>query len=82
MTKYFAGCNMPGYMPDEPYTECETFDEAKRCVIEYLKRAEDSAETEEDAETFCAMAEEVNLESGPFATPTMPDGYRYCVEEG
>ena len=82
MSKFYAMFNMPGCMPDsDPYL-CDTFDEAKRCVIEDLKNAEDSALNETDAEDFCHMAEEVNLETGPFCTPTMPDGYRYSVQEG
>lgn len=32
MSKYVAGWNMPGYMPEEPFAEFETFEEARICV--------------------------------------------------
>ena len=66
-TRYVAGWNMQGYMPDSEPSEFETFDEAKRYVIRGIKLDEDEAETEEVAEELSAFAEDVNLESGEFS---------------
>lgn len=64
---YVAGTNTPGYMPDNDPAEFETFDEAKRWVIGWLKHEEDCVDTEEEAETLCAFAEDVNLQSDEFS---------------
>lgn len=64
---YVAGTNMAGYMPDNEPVECETFDEAKRYIIEVLKHEEECQETEEESEALCHFAEEVNLQSGEFS---------------
>lgn len=80
--KYVAMWNIPGCMPEMEPVECETFDEAKREIInELLHSADDYHENESEAEAFTHMAEDVNLESGPFYTRTMPDGYTYSVDE-
>ena len=68
-----------GFMPDSTPDTHETFDEAKRDIIFWIKRAEESAETEEMAESLCAFAESVNLESAPFNLQG-PGGLRYWVE--
>ena len=68
-----------GFMPDSTPDTHETFDGAKRDIIYWIKRAEESAETEEMAESLCAFAESVNLESAPFSLQG-PDGLRYWVE--
>lgn len=73
-SRYVSGF-MPVWGPDTH----ETFDEAKRDIIEWIKRAEEWAETEEAAESLCAFAESVNLESGPFRLQG-PDGRQYWVE--
>ena len=65
--RWIAGTNIPGYMPDSEPQECETQDEAKRGVIGWLKAEEDCVETEEEAETLAAFAEDVNLQSGEFS---------------
>jgi hypothetical protein len=78
---YTAGYNLPGCLPEMEPQRFDTFDEAKRFVIRELKQGEDTAENEDEAERFCHTAEDVNLESGPFAIGPMPDGYVYWVEE-
>ena len=78
-TKYVAVWNIPGCLPEMEPMEFDSFDEAKRAIIDALKEAEDGAETEAEAEKFCHLAEDVNLESGPFAAYA-PDGYAYCVQ--
>lgn len=83
--KYVACWNMPGYLPEAEPAEFETFDEAKRYIIDELKEQEDrhggELEDEDSAATLCFAAEEANLESGPFETGEMPDGYTYWVME-
>lgn len=59
---YACGNNLPGCLPDMPVPVFATFDEAKRCLIADLKRAEDSdIFTEDEAEELAAAAEDVNL---------------------
>lgn len=65
--RYIAGWNMPGYMPDGEPAEFDDVDDAKRYIIEAIKRAEDEAETEEKAEMLCAFAEDVNMQNGEFS---------------
>lgn len=77
---YVALWNMPGCLPEMEPMEFETFDEAKRAIIDELKAAEDRAESEDEAEDFCSLAEDVNLESRPFSV-VAPDGYAYCVDQ-
>jgi len=77
--EYSAGWNMPGYFPS--VTErFPTFDEAHRFIIDELKRQEDGAPSEDEAEIYCHEAEDVNLESGPFESREMPDGNVYWVD--
>lgn len=64
---FVAGYNMPGFMPDCEPSEFYSFDEAKRSIIHTIKRFEDEAETEEGAENFCELAEDVNLQSDEFS---------------
>lgn len=64
---WIAGTNMPGYMPDSEPCEFETQDAAKRWIISCLKHDEDCVETEGEAETLAAFAEDVNLQSGEFS---------------
>lgn len=82
--KFIAMWNMPGCLPEMEIVafELDDFDGAKRYIIDALKEQEDNAETEEEAETFCHEAEDVNLESGLFTTGVMPDGYVYSVVRG
>lgn len=75
--KWFAGWNMPGYMPDCEPAEFDSQDAAKRYIIGELKRYEDEVETESEAETICAFAEDVNLQSGEFSAQCC--GYVYWV---
>lgn len=52
--KWVAGWNMPGYMPEEPFAEFDTFEEARDYVVDELERVADGimgdAESVEDAE--------------------------------
>lgn len=52
--KWLAGWNMPGCMPEEPYAEFDTFDEARDYIVGELEREAEGvaidAETVEDAE--------------------------------
>ena len=68
---YVAGWNMPGYLPvSDP--ECfASFDEAKAYIVDSIKsHEEDCAIVDEEdlATSLCHLAEDVNLESGPFET--------------
>ncbi|TKW76784.1 MAG: hypothetical protein DI543_19145 [Bradyrhizobium icense] len=76
---FVAGWNMPGYMPDCEPAAFATFDEAKRYIIGEIKRDEEHAESEEEAETLAAFAEDVNLQSGPFGATC--GKYHYYVTE-
>ena len=68
-----------GFLPVAAPDTHETFDDAKRDIIYWIKRAEESAETEGTAESLAAFAESVNLESVPFRL-WGPDGLQYWVE--
>ena len=68
-----------GFLPVAAPDTHGTFDDAKRDIIYWIKRAEESAETEETAESLAAFAESVNLESAPFSLHG-PDGLQYWVE--
>lgn len=81
---YVAGYNIPGFLPEVEPATFDTFDEAKRFVIDELLLAADdcaAAENEAGAEELTAIAESVNLESGPFSwDASHVDGYAYWVE--
>jgi len=62
---FAVGWNTPGYLSDGEPIECETFDDAKRCLIDELLHDADNASTERKAEDLAAMAEDVNLWSSP-----------------
>lgn len=79
--KYIAGWNMPGCLPEAEPCGFATFDEAKRYIIEELKNMECTSGGYGDqdlAEEYCHLAEDVNLESGPFDTMVLDD-YVYWV---
>ena len=78
-SRFVSGVNMSCLLPFAHLDAHETFDEAKRDIIYWIKRAEESAETEEMAERLRAFAESVNLESAPFNLRG-PDGLQYWVE--
>jgi hypothetical protein len=81
--QYVAGCNVPGYMPDET-EECENAEDAKAYLVDMVKGAEETASDdgeEEKAEALCHFAEELNLcgdVHGVFEV-SGPDGYVYWV---
>ena len=62
-TRWAAGWNMPGYLPDSEPAEFDNAEDAKQYIIETVKRAEEETEDETEAETLCAFAEDVNLET-------------------
>ena len=78
-SRFSSGINTSCLLPFVHLDTHETFDGAKREIIYWIKRAEESAETEEMAESLAALAESVNLESAPFSLQG-PDGLRYWVE--
>lgn len=78
-TIYVAGYNMAGYMPDSEPAEFDSFDDAKRYVIDVLKTFEDEAYVEAHAEDYCAAAEDANLENRPFSY--MVRGWAFWVTE-
>lgn len=58
--KWIVGFNMPGYMPDSDPHECDTFEEAKECMIEDLEHSAESAdETTEEGAAEIAQIEDV-----------------------
>lgn len=80
MVTFIAGWNSCGYMPDSKPAEFSSFDDAKRSIIWDIKNLfEEEAQTEEEAEDFCALAEEINLESNPFSL--IVRGYCFWVRE-
>ena len=63
---YLAGMNVVGDNPESQPAEFSSFDEAKRFLINCIKAEESSAESEDEAETLCHFAEDINLESELF----------------
>ena len=61
--RWVAGYNMAGYLPDSEPAEFDNAEDAKQYIIDAVKRAEDETEDETEAETLCAFAEDVNLET-------------------
>jgi hypothetical protein len=62
--KFYAGWNTPGCLPETPYEEFDTFEDAREYLVDALKRFEDDEATEDNeagAEAFCHAAEDVNL---------------------
>ncbi len=69
---FYAGSNMPGYMPDEPAEGFESFDDAKRYLIAQMRHDADSwadfglpNEGEEAAEELTGLMEDLNLCTQP-----------------
>lgn len=81
MANFTAGWNQPGELPESDPAEFDTFDEAKRYIIDQmLQLADDVAEggDEDLAEEITNDAEDVNLESREFVTGPY-DGDVYWV---
>lgn len=76
---YYAGWNIPGFMPDNPPSLFASLDQAKRYIIHELKFLEGQAETEEEAENFCHSAECANLWSTPESAKV--GDYVYWINE-
>lgn len=62
--RFVAGWNIPGYMPDNMFHDFDDVDAARQYIIEAVKRFEDETDTESEAETLCAFAEDLNLMRG------------------
>lgn len=77
--RFVAGWNMPGYMPDSEPAEFDNAEDAKQYIIDTIKRAEEETDDETEAETLCAFAEDVNLESDEFSAKCLQ--YVYWVTE-
>lgn len=77
---FIAGWNQPGYLPESDPAEFDTFDEAKRYIIDEMLQLADEVESEDDAEEISGAAEDVNLESRPFTAGPF-DGYVFWVVE-
>src|SRR5690606_17527438 len=58
--RWLVGHNMPGYLPDSTPTEHETFDEAKRALIEDMLFHADYA-PDDTADELANAAQDVNL---------------------
>ena len=69
-SRYVSGVSTSRLLPFVHIDAHETFDDAKRDVIDWIKRAEES---------LAAFAESVNLESAPFRLQG-PIGLQYWVE--
>lgn len=78
--RFVAGFNLPGYMPDCEPCEFDDFDDAKQSIIESIKHAGDSADSELLADNLAAFAENVAIEDGEFSVQG-PDGVVYWVTE-
>jgi hypothetical protein len=53
MEKWVVGSNMPGYMPDEPPHECDSFEDALQGLIGELER--DLTDLEDDDSTKMSL---------------------------
>jgi hypothetical protein len=62
---YAVGNNVAGYSPECDVYVTDSFDSAKRALIDDILWSADYAETETIAEELAAAAEDVNLWSGP-----------------
>lgn len=79
VTRWIAGCNMAGYMPEIEPAEFDNAEDAKQYIIDSVKRAEDETEDETEAETLCGFAEDVNLQGDEFSAQCLQ--YVYWVRE-
>jgi len=80
-TLFIAGFNIPGYMPEAEPVEFDSFVDAKQYVIACIKHDENNVQDESDAETLCALAEDVNLESNAFTTQVVAGCVYWVVQE-
>lgn len=82
--KFFAGWNIPGCMPEEPYAEFDTFEEARSYVADEVRRViddllvQDCPRTAEQAEKALAWIER---QTEPFAIEPISN-YAYEVMRG
>jgi len=62
--KWVAGWNMAGFLPEVTPSIHDSFDEAKRDTTYQVKLWEEHADSESEAEHWCSLAEDMNLEQG------------------
>lgn len=65
---FHYGHNFAGYLPESDIGTADTFDDAKRGIIDDMLFAADHEEDETVAERLTSAAEDMNLNSGPDAT--------------
>jgi hypothetical protein len=80
MTKYVAGWNMPGYMPEMEVAEFDSFEDAKGFIQDELEVAADSSDEPEEYDAYQEGSHDLITETGQFTTSEMPDGYVYWVD--
>ena len=78
--RWVAGWNMPGYLPDNTPEEFGNAEDAKQYIIDAVKRAEDETDNENEAETLCAFAEDVNLQVDEFSGQCLKYVYWVCED--
>jgi hypothetical protein len=82
-TKYVAGWNMPGYLPEMEPAEFDSFEEAKAFIVDELEdQANGHDEGDEEGDAYEREVRFLQRDGidGPFSTPEMPDGYTYWVD--
>ena len=77
---FVAGSNMPGYLSVADPEFFEFFDDAKRYLLNLMEQHADDCFESAIADEFDAIAQDCNLESGPFTTPCIDDVV-YWVEK-
>lgn len=83
LTVYYAGSNMPGYMPDEPPEEYFSFSDAVDAIASFAEQAaEQAAECGDKAleKALDRECEEIRAMSEPFSE-ILSDGRCYFVSE-
>lgn len=88
MTKYIAGYNMPGYLPEMEPAEFDTFGDAKEFLFQELQTMEDNCNqvgNQDDADVYGEQSKRLpptwsGAESTPYCSPEMPDGYVYWID--
>ena len=77
MSRWVAGWNMPGYLPECEPVECDTWHEAHAYIVESLERAWDEGSDDDylDAHTLVHHA----TEGEPYWVSVEGDRVRYWV---
>ena len=66
-TRYVAGWNMPGYMPDSEPEDFEEFVDARRHVLWCIAQDSIEAETEEEADALDLFYKQVQVQTQEFS---------------